>query len=654
MRVALILLSVLFFLVGNVEAQDAGPIYEPSDCPFGGSDQIQKIECGYLIVPENRDRPDGRTLRLAVALLHSLSDVPTQAPLVFVEGGPGGKSLERLPSRLRNPLWNRLRQQRDVIFYDQRGAGYSEPAFCPEWNVATSKAALKGLSIEENKSIAIEAASTCRRQMLQEGLDFASYNSATSARDLDDLRRALGYQQWNLFGISYGTRLALTAMRDTPEGIRSVVLEGTSPLSARSWIESPAKFVRSLQLVFDQCADDEACRNAFPMLEEDFYAVLDSLQQRPVVLAMPDTTRFPDGRMVIDGAAFASGIFQGLYNRNFISILPLTIREAKARNIDVMTAIANGLVRDPHNNNSGLRYAVHCYERAPFNPQEKIEAEHAKYPGLSVWSGNSNYHAVCDAWHDARADSIEAEPVESQIPALLLVGEFDPVTPPAYSRLAAETLPNSRLVEVRGIGHQFAPFECTRNVTASFLDDPSQPLDTSCVEDLPPLRFVSNMHLNPGIYRLGIQLQQRPSIPVLVGVGLIVLLLLSAVLLWPADYLIRRIRKQEPQNERMQRGARWMAGGTCLLILGFLAGVIVVMMQTAAKNPFLLAFGIPGDAGWLFILPWIVLVLTLGVTLLALLSWKKRWWTPRARIHYTLIAAACLGAVIVIGIWGLV
>jgi len=397
-------LAIVILSSAPLGAQDV-PRFEPAGCPFDGVEGRDEVDCGYLVVPESRGHTESRTLRLAVAILRSSSDTPRPDPLVYLSGGPGGKSVEFTPFRLESPFWTQMREQHDLIFYDQRGTGYSDPKFCPEMDLVVYQGRLRGLAAEEQRKLEREAALDCRRRMLADGLDFAAYNSATSALDLDDLRRALGYESWNLFGISYGTRLALSAMRDTPEGIRSVVLDSVVPPDIPTHADGNRRLARSLRLVFDQCAASADCRRAFPELERDFYAMLDDLERNPIELTMWDAARFPDGRVVVDGTLMTDGVFQGLYDRNFIPILPLLVREIGSRNSDVLMALADGLVADPHDVSTGLQWAVNCYDGGM--SLAALEADRAAHPELSVWHESADAYDICDVWHPARAGAAE-------------------------------------------------------------------------------------------------------------------------------------------------------------------------------------------------------------------------------------------------------
>ena len=161
-----LLLSLSVLPAQEVVAQDTEPVYEPAECPFAGADRIEGLECGYLTVPESRARPNGRILRLAVAVLRSTGDVPAPDPLVFLTGGPGGMSVEFTPGRAESSFWSLFRQRRDLAFYDQRGTGYSDPDFCPEWDVVEATVGLGGLSEEAVGARLVAAARACRKKML--------------------------------------------------------------------------------------------------------------------------------------------------------------------------------------------------------------------------------------------------------------------------------------------------------------------------------------------------------------------------------------------------------------------------------------------------------------------------------------------------------
>jgi pimeloyl-ACP methyl ester carboxylesterase len=622
---------------GSPEIKEHWPRFVKSKCPFSAEQPLQGVECGYVSVPENRANPNGRTLRLAVVILRSLSANPEQDPLVFLSGGPGQRSVHYTERRTHSRFWKPFREKRDLIFFDQRGTGYSDPHFCKDL-YSVFAASFLGLSPERRIALQVQLFQDCKRRMQQQGIDFSAYNSATSAQDLNDIRRALAIEKWNLLGVSYGTRLALTAMRDTPQGIRSVILDSVDPPNARIWVDAPARLDRSLNLVFDQCNADVDCARRYPNLKQEFYKLIKSLEEKPIAVSGLDPVRFPEGRLILDGTMLAAGIFQALYDYRFIPLIPAFVDEVKDRNEELIRAVAESLVQSADDLSVGLQYSVDCFEMGPFNPRSEIDAEQKRFPHLAEWNDFVDEQALCEAWHDKRAGSIEGIAVHSDIPSLVLTGEFDPITPPSYGKLAAATLTNSNFAEVPGGGHAVSSSsDCTRSLLSAFLMDPQKRLDTSCIQKLEtPVRFTTNLHRNAGVYKLVSQLQPAPKLPFVITIGTIILIL-GSTLCWPAGYLIRRKRSSPLPVERK---GRWLAGTAAFVALGFFAGMAIVIMNLAGTNPYVLAFGLPGNTALLLWLPWMEIVLAVILLVMAWLAWKRKWWSTVARIHYSFIALA--------------
>jgi pimeloyl-ACP methyl ester carboxylesterase len=264
---------------GPARAQQSPPRFEIAECPFPGGAWLERerIECGYLIVPERRDAEGHQTLRVAVSVARSTSGSPKPDPVVFLTGGPGGPSLSGLRSRLAGRLWRELRAERDLVFLDVRGTGYSEPEFCPELSAALYRLSFEALPEAERRHRSRQAMAECRDRMIASGVDLAAYHSTITARDLADLRVALGYEQWNLYGASYGTRLTLVTMRDAPQGIRSVILEAVIPPNAPE--QRLTNYDRAISHLFDACAADAGCAADYADLERRFYAMLGDLER---------------------------------------------------------------------------------------------------------------------------------------------------------------------------------------------------------------------------------------------------------------------------------------------------------------------------------------------------------------------------------------
>jgi pimeloyl-ACP methyl ester carboxylesterase len=246
------------------------PEYETVDCRFT-IPQGTEVECGCMAVPEDRSQPDGNQVKIQFAIFKSTSSNPEPDPIVYLAGGPGEHALEAV-SLTFDQRFAPLTANRDLIVFDQRGTGYSEPALnCPELIELSYEVLDQDLGNEEVLELENEATRACYERLIEQNINLSLYNSVESAADLNDLRLALGYEEWNLFGVSYGTRLALTAMRDYPDGIRSVILNSTVPLQADLYSEVPASFDRALNVLFDSCADNPVADNAYPDLETVFF-----------------------------------------------------------------------------------------------------------------------------------------------------------------------------------------------------------------------------------------------------------------------------------------------------------------------------------------------------------------------------------------------
>ncbi|MGQ0603269.1 MAG: alpha/beta fold hydrolase, partial [Anaerolineales bacterium] len=316
-RFALIAILVAMLVAAPAHAAthtQAAPDYAPTACtnfdgvnrPFtipAGASEGDNFECGWLIVPEEHANPDGPIIRLAVVIVRADDPNPAPDPLVMLQGGPGGSSIDVFTQVL-FPLGggSPLRRNRDLILFDQRGTLYSEPALtCPEITQLTEDTIEQRLSVEEGERLVISAYTQCRERLMAEGVNLAAYDSVENANDIEALRVALGYDQINLYGVSYGTLLALHAMRQNPAGLRAVILDSVAPPDINFAAEAP----RSMQRVFDElfgaCAADAECNRAYPDLENVFFALVEKLNTEPARLPITDFETGENYDAVLDG-----------------------------------------------------------------------------------------------------------------------------------------------------------------------------------------------------------------------------------------------------------------------------------------------------------------------------------------------------------------
>ncbi|MBZ0288487.1 MAG: alpha/beta hydrolase, partial [Anaerolineae bacterium] len=325
---------------------------------------------------------------------------------------------------------------------------------------------------------------TCHDRLAADGVDFSIFSSAASAADIQDIRKVLGYDQVNLYGISYGTRLALTTMRDHPEGIRSVILDSVYPPNVDLTLDGAVNTQAIFDKVFAACAADSTCSEQYPDLETVFYEVVDELNAQPVEVKLPPRT------LPMDGDGFMGALYNWLYNAAIIPEVPGLIYQLKAGDSSGLNAIIRFTMPLP-----GMSYpmsnSVQCQEEFPFTDQSQLASRlSALKPALRDWV-QSNYEtgaAICDFWGVPALNPVENEAVVSDIPALVLSGEYDPITPPSFGKLAARTLNHSYEIEIPATGHGALIGNlglCAVLAAEDFLNDPTQAPENTCPAAMP-------------------------------------------------------------------------------------------------------------------------------------------------------------------------
>jgi pimeloyl-ACP methyl ester carboxylesterase len=454
------------------------------------------LDCGTLEVPADRDDPDAGTVTLAFGVVRTDHDEPADDPVLYLSGGPGQDSLELVPAAF-GVLYEPLAANRDLIILDQRGTGYSEPSLACEEHASWVRENLDSdLPAEQLAAQSVEALAECReRLVVEEDVDLSAFNSAASAADLDDLRRALEVDEWNLYGISYGTRLALTAMRDHPEGIRSVVLDSAYPVDADLYEEMPENAARAMSAFFDACASDAACEERFGDLGSRFTDLVERLDADPVPVTLPDpaTGRRVEGRL--DGATIAGLLFQSLYATELVPLLPEILDAATRDEVGTVGVLLGAFSQQIELVSMGQQLAVQCQEEVAFGDREAVEAAADEQPVLrsffeSAPTIGAGVFDICDEWDAGEPGPDEDDPVESAIPTLVLAGELDPVTPPRWGEAVAADLANSFSFTFPSTGHGVVPaHDCAAAMTRDFLDDPGAEPDAGCIDDIEPLPF---------------------------------------------------------------------------------------------------------------------------------------------------------------------
>jgi pimeloyl-ACP methyl ester carboxylesterase len=427
-----------------------------------------------LTVPEDHQQPRGRQIKLAVAILKSSADHPAPEPVVFLQGGPGGSVLTNRPE-LALPDFYPLLASRDVILFEQRGVGLSQPTLdCPELDQVDAAVATTGLRGSLDPGPYLPAALACRDRLTQAGANLANYTTSQGAADVEALRQALGYPPWNLFGISYGTRLALTVMRDFPAGVRSVVLDSPLPLQA-SAADRPANAAAAFDQLFAACAADVSCDRAYPQLKKIFYDTVDQLNKTPVQRSASQTQQ-----LTITGDWFMGMFFEALSFGSALPELPKAIYAAHTS--DFITWMRFSSAASPFS--TGLFYSVWCSEEVLAAGQDKLTAADNAYPQLHHLFSQLDSLGICKQWGVPPIPTREMQPVQNAIPSLILGGRFDPKTPASYAQQTAQTLKNSYLFTFPGQSHAVSHEPCAMTLAATFVENPAAAPVAECFAKL--------------------------------------------------------------------------------------------------------------------------------------------------------------------------
>ena len=442
-----------------------------------------KAQCGTLAVPLDRSAPDGERIELFVAVVRALTEEPAPDPFVIIAGGPGDASTRFFAQS--QAAFAHILRQRDVLLVDQRGSGKSAPLHCANLAELGDGA---GSDVDELVRLTLDCAKTLQH-------DPRFFTTSVAVQDLNRVREALGYQQLNLYGISYGTRVAQHYLRRFPEHVRSVVLDGVLPPALALGPEVALDSQAALDALFSRCREDAACRAAYPELAAHFNAVYERLRREPIEVTFDDPRSSESTTAWIDHMVMAGVIRQLLYSPLSTSLLPPLVEAAYRGDYRKLAAHSQVVVAAVQELAIGLNYAVLCAEDEPFWGDVDLAAQAGTYLGSTFIEAAQG---VCAGWPGGVVDDDLKQAFASDAPVLLLSGELDPITPPRYATLAAERLGNALALVGAGQGHGMFAVACVQRLMADFVDSAdAQALDLSCLERVRPFPLFSSP-MGPG------------------------------------------------------------------------------------------------------------------------------------------------------------
>lgn len=590
-------------------------------CPFKGRIEYEagEIECGLLQVPENREDPDSRFIELHFVKLNSTwddedsegdsdSDSDSDSdngyelapgrrddPVIYLTGGPGA-GVENYVERFKD---HGIRKHRDLYILEQRGIGTSGD-FCREY-FTRNPATFNVDSFEAQSDAQVIGANNCALNAMAAGVDVAAYNTIENARDVRALRMALGFEKWNVWGISYGSILGQAYIKEDPDGILAVVLDAIVPINTRDkamYWQVVTWYDRDLKKLDELCQAHDDCAGTYPGLGDRVRAAAQSVEGNPIAVEVEDTELFPSGKAYFftDLAGWLPFIF--FYEQSNYAALPAVIyawTDAVQRRDETLfkaLALAPG---DFFGGSQGMYDAIFCNDGHAEAQIAAGAADRAAFPILTgAFSPADSDLKRAQRCHDVGLiprDRSQFEPVETDLPTLLVEGDMDPITPPPLAKAIEPGFSNGTYVEFPYAGHgPSRSVDCAGDMLNAFYDDPTAEPDLSCVDEMETPDFIVPLYLTgfaPRVLTLALEDKKALVAPGVWG-GLSLVVVLVAFIVLTFAPLVRRI---DGRSAVAAGGARWAAWAAALFGTFALAVFGAAGAATVEASEVLIIFG---------------------------------------------------------------
>lgn len=648
----------------HAQSKQRGANWEAADCAtFKITGAPAGVECGYVNSPLRHANPTGAEIKLATVIIPADAAEKRPDPLFIGQGGPGGSTIGTYAAAFITSAAMRPVRNREIVLWDQRGTLFSKPSlFCPEVHEMEMKAAAGEITTDPG----IAHFQACGDRLKKEVGDLSAFNSDENADDIEVIRQTLGYDKINYYGVSYGTELGQFLMRRHPQIVRTATLDGVVPLTYNLYSEPAFAKQRIGEKYIHACAADAKCNAAFPNLGQRYNALIDKLNANPPTLdvSAPDN---PDkkARVKLTGNQLESVLFQALY-MDVHETIPLIIDRTDKGDYTLVSSLLLPLTMFSENVATGMYMAVTCAERGDTDPQTadfskispRIAEEERKSAATEV--------EVCKNWGIQLVPRTDIAALKSDIPTLLLSGDFDPITPPPYAEQLKQTLPNSRHVVFPLGSHGQVPGACGNQLLANFVENPTANLDTSCAVGDVKFKTEADLVLVPSLRNAlrdyggggGQMLFVAENAPAIV----LSLLMLMAIPIYAIGWLIHR--KRHPVSETngkndwtatLSKFAPWLAVAAGLVFLFFQISLGAAVLATQQTNMVTFFLGaLSGGWRWIFWLSSLGVLLVVGMLVANVALWKGHHRSIIGRLYYALLTLFGVGIVIALGYLGLI
>lgn len=611
-------------------------------CPFKQEIEYEPgdIECGLLEVPENRENPDSRFIELHFVKLNSrwgkdddedkdekdedsgLAPGKREDPVIYLTGGPGAK-VNYYVGRFKD---HTLLRHRDLYILEQRGIGFSDD-FCPYYGIR--KPSIDDVeTFDEQLAANHQRKADCAANAVASGVDLTGYSTIENARDVKALRRALGFEQWNVWGISYGSILGQAYIKEDPEGILAVALDAIMPLEIREselYWRVVHWYNRDLEKLQEICQRQPACAKHYPDIGGRVRQAVESVVGNPIEVEVKDIENYPSGKARIfqDIVAFLPFIF--FYEQdNYPGIPGLIYAWADAverRDETLFKAIASASGGGFGDSSQGMSNAIFCLDGDEEAQARAGRKDLQEYPVLGAAIGSAESYdrgvELCLKMGLPQRPADEFAAVRTDIPSLIIEGEMDPITPPPNAKAILPGFERGTYVEFPFAGHgPSRSVECAGSLLNKFYDNPGEEPDLSCVDEMEEPEIWAPMYttsIAPRLLVLFTEDKKKLAIP-FAWAGLSIIVLLVAFLILTFQPVGRILGGTPLPGAGNARVATWAASLISVASVVIFAAAIAV---TAEASELALAFGMVPWAvygAWLGLLGGLVGLLAVVIT----------------------------------------
>lgn len=588
-----IITFLLVLFQGSINAQNItfkkSPAFMQIQQPYAG-----EIVWGYLNVPETWGADNGKTIKIAVAILKKSTPSKNTNAVVFIQGGPGASGIDNIWTWLDHPL----RKNNDIIVFDVRGTGYSQPRLSENLGQKMLEILAKNQSAEEDEKQKTNVIMSSRQDLINRGVNIDAYNSFNIAKDLHALKTTLNYKNWNVYGVSYGTYVAQVYASNYPEDIKSLVLDSAVYDISTYYVDNTSNYINSLHKVFEICKKDKKSNEEYPNLDKVYYKVIADLEKNPLTVSV-DKSLIPSGTFTYNAEDFKVAVQQALYNKQLVEVIPMLIYQFYERRKEplgnLVSAFSSLLGMD-----YGVYYCVSCNEALPNNDFSKYQQNASQFKGLN--GGISFYKSdfkVCDAWN---ADRTAASKVHydlsnlffAKYKTLVFSGEFDPITPQNNGKRLAEKL-NANNIDANTYGHVPSFTKIGYAVVEKFINNPNQKLDFKAFNEAKKIKLVTGIIINKGIASIGKSLNNLDPVflfPLAIA--------LAIMLVFVFIYLIKLVKSR--YTAAQDKIIRIFVIITSIVGLVLFVSLLMAILAVSQQNFYILAFGLPEDFSYVFLL----------------------------------------------------